>query len=65
MKGGKRLQRTIYITRVRDPSGNEREIIGKYDLKKLAKEGLTIVEQRTELRFMDDLTYYHNSYLKE
>ena len=59
------MQRTIYITRVRDPSGNEREIVGKFDIKKLAKKGLTVVNIRSELRFMDELTYYNNSFKKE
>lgn len=59
------MQRTIIITRVRDPSGNEFDIIGKYDIKKIYKQGLKIISQRTELRFMDELTYYHNSYKKE
>lgn len=59
------MQRTIIITRVRDPSGNEFDIIGKYDIKNLAKKGLKIISQRSELRFMDELTYYNNSYKKE
>ncbi|MBQ1569828.1 MAG: hypothetical protein IIZ78_01790 [Clostridiales bacterium] len=59
------MQRTILITRVRDPVGNEYDIIGKYDIKKFFKQGLKIISQRTELRFMDELTYYNNSYKKE
>lgn len=59
------MQRTICITRVRDSTGIEHDIIGKINIKKLTKEGFSIIGQRVELRFMDDLTYYNNSFLKE
>lgn len=59
------MQRTICITRVRDSTGNEYDHVGKINIKKLTQKGLTIVGQRVELRYMDDLTYYNNSYLKE
>ena len=58
------MQRTIYITRVRDSTGQERDIIGRLDIAKATRKGLTVIGQRSELRFMDDLTFYNNSYIK-
>lgn len=58
------MQRTVYITRVRDSTGIERDIIGKLDVAKATRQGLKIISQRSELRFMDDLTFYNNSYTK-
>lgn len=61
----KPLQRTLVITKVRDSTGQEFEIVGRFDVKKSAKQGLQILGQRVEIRYMDDLTYYNNSFTKE
>ena len=51
------MQRTILVTEVLDPDGEEKFIFGKYDPITLNRQGYKIIEIYRQLYVMDDETF--------
>lgn len=51
------MQRTILITEVLDPEGNESKIYGKYDPVTLYRKGFKIIDTYKQMYVMDEKTF--------
>ena len=56
------MQKTILKTTMRNKTTGEIiEVFGKFNIKKALMNNYRVLEQVTELRYMDEETYYKNS----
>ena len=56
------MQKTILKTTLRNDKGEIIDVFGKANIKKMLMQGYKVLEQVAELRYMNEETYYKNSY---